>query len=87
MASTAAGEKTSGSSSGSFSRFDVSKYVFFGYALGLKVGLPPSYYKSDFRERASGGRERSGSDCSGAIDRGARDWGASDWRARKCGRK
>ena len=41
--------------------FDVGKYVFFGYALGLKVGLPPSKNESDVREQAIGGRERSGS--------------------------
>ena len=59
--------------------YDVGKCVFFGYALGLKVGSPPSKNESNVGEKAIGGRERSGSDCSGVSDQGATDWGASDW--------
>ena len=58
--------------------FDVGKCVFFGYALGVKVGLPPPKNESDVGERAIEGRERSGSDCPGASDWRATDWGVSD---------
>ena len=34
--------------------FDVGKWVFFGYALGLKVGFPPSKNESDVGEQAIG---------------------------------